>query len=244
MASPDCLPKVLIVEDDEALRRGLRDNFAGAGYVVDTAAEGDGGLARAMEGNPDLVVLDVMLPGLNGFEICREMRRAGCRVPVIMLTAKSEESDLLLGLGIGADDYVTKPFRIRELLARAEAVLRRHGEWSGGEGSRADETLAFGGFVLDMRARELRDAGGAVVPLSPKEFALLEYFARRPGRALGREQIMNAVWGYGALVTLRSIDRFVTTLRRKIEREPARPRHLVTIREFGYRFEPDPDGAA
>lgn len=211
--------------------RGLKDNFASKGYVVRSAGDGETGLEMVLSEEPDLLILDIMLPGLNGYEVCRELRREGVKVPTIMLTAKAEESDLLLGLGLGADDYMTKPFSIRELLARAEAVLRRvkpEGE--------EERVLEFGRWVLDTGAREL-SAGGEVTDLSPKEYSLLEYFVRRPGRALSREQIMNAVWGYGAIVTFRSIDRFVTGLRKKIEADPKKPKHLVTVREFGYKFE-------
>jgi len=221
---------VLIVEDDPALRRGLEDNFTREGYVVKSEGDGDRGLEIALNQDIDLLLLDIMLPGLNGYEVCRELRRAGKTVPTIMLTAKSEESDLLLGLGLGADDYITKPFSIRELLARVEAVLRRTSPDEEEVGS-----LQFGEFTLDPIARELR-RNGLEVELSPKEYALLEYFAQRPGRALGRDQIMSGVWGYDALVTQRSIDRFVTSLRRKIEDNPRRPKHILTVREFGYKF--------
>ncbi len=228
--------KVLIVEDDAVMLRGLKDNFAAQGYLVRTAGDGESGLDQALADEPDLMILDIMLPGLNGYEICRELRREGRKIPTIMLTAKSEESDILLGLGLCADDFLTKPFRIRELLARAVAVLRRSGS-EGGSGEPTEKR--FGRFVLDTRARELRDLDrdGAVVPLSPKEYALLDYLLDRPGRALSREQIMNGVWGYGSLVTFRSIDRFVTGLRKKIESDAKRPRHIVTVREFGYKFE-------
>lgn len=212
--------------------RGLEDNFRASGYSVQSARDGESGLRLAMAALPDLMVLDVMLPGINGFEICRRMREEGHRVPTIMLTAKDEEADVLLGFGVGADDYMTKPFSVRELLARAEALLRRSGK-----AAEKVQDLRFGSWVIDQRARELLDSEGAVTPLSPKEYELLVFLASRPGRALSREQIMNAVWGYGCMVTPRSIDRFITGLRKKIERRPRRPRHILTVREFGYRFE-------
>ncbi|MEM7145951.1 MAG: response regulator transcription factor [Verrucomicrobiota bacterium] len=224
--------RVLIVEDDPAMLRGLHDNFAGEGYVVTTADDGERGLDAVLNGPVDLVVLDIMLPGVNGYEICRRMRQEGIDTPVIMLTAKSEESDILLGLGLGADDYVTKPFSIRELLARAEVVLRRRG--AGGDG---EPMVRFGRFVLDRGARELRTLEGKErVALSPKEYDLLEYMTGRPGRALSRDMIMNTVWGYDAVVTARSIDRFVTALRKKIETDPRSPEFIQTVRGFGYRF--------
>ena len=223
---------ILIVEDDPAMRRGLEDNFRASGYAVRSAADGEGGLRMALESTPDLMVLDVMLPGINGFEICRRLREDGRSTPTIMLTAKDEEADMLLGFGVGVDDYMTKPFSVRELLARSEALLRRAGKV-------ATETpeLRFGDWVIDQGARELHDRDGACVPLSPKEYELLVFLASKPGRALSRDQIMNAVWGYGCLVTPRSIDRFVTCLRRKIEARPRRPQHILTVREFDYRFE-------
>jgi len=230
--------RILIVEDDPALRRGVSDNFAARGYHVETAADGERGLERARTGRNDLLILDVMLPGINGYEICRYLRQEGIDTPVIFVTAKSEESDVLLGLGLGADDYIRKPFGIRELLARSEAVLRRGAGGSAeGRGDGGDEARSrFGEFTLDRRARKLRGADGKAVALSPKEYALLACFLDHAGRALSRDDIMDAVWGYDARVTSRTIDRFVTTLRKKIEPDPTRPRFIETIREFGYRF--------
>jgi DNA-binding response OmpR family regulator len=225
---------VLIIEDDPVMLRGLKDNFSREGYVVHAAADGNRGLDMALRNAADLIVLDIMLPGVNGYEICRSLRKEGIDTPTIMLTAKSEESDVLLGLGLGADDYVTKPFSIRELIARAEAVLRRRAQ----EGGAAGAVVRFARFTLDREARELRNDGavGAVVALSPKEYDLLEYLAVNPGKALSRETILNAVWGYDGMVTGRSVDRFVTNLRKKIEAEPREPRHILTVRGFGYKF--------
>jgi DNA-binding response OmpR family regulator len=224
------MKQILIVEDDPVMLRGLCDNFRREGYGVSVATDGAAGLEAALETRPDLLVLDVMLPVLNGYEICRSLREEKIAVPTILLTAKNEEADLLLGFGVGADDYVTKPFSIRELLARCEALLRRSGSAEPG-------TLRVGNLELDRSGRQLRRVSdGGEVPLSPKEYALLEYFVERPERALSREQIMNAVWGYGCLVTHRSIDRFVTGLRKKIEARPEAPRHILTVREFGYKF--------
>lgn len=220
---------VLIVEDDPALLRGLRDNFAAAGYQVATAADGQQGLEAATRRPPDLLILDVMLPRLNGYEVCRSLRAAGCELPIIMLTAKGQEEDLLLGLNLGADDYVTKPFSIRELLARSAAFLRR----------RTTEQPAvhvFGDCQLDTSARRLwRD--GQEVPLTAKEYKLLAYFLQRAGRALSRQDILNSVWGRSVIVTGRSVDRCVTTLRAKIEPNPHEPTFIQTVRDVGYRFE-------
>ena len=231
------MSRVLIVEDDPALLRGVSDNFAARGYQVETAADGEIGLEKAEKLRPDLIILDIMLPRINGYEVCRSLREDGFSMPVIFLTAKDEESDILLGLGLGADDYVTKPFGIRELLARAEAVLRRT-EFPNGGGGENDGAgdLVFGDFVLDRRSHKLRDEEGRPVDLSPKEYGLLLYLLEHAGRALSRDQIMDEVWGYDARVSSRSIDRFITNLRKKIEPDPSRPTHIETIREFGYRF--------
>ena len=225
------MKNVLIIEDDPVILRGLKDNFAMEGYAVMTASDGERGLDMALGAPPDLLILDLMLPGLNGYEICRSLKEDCCDIPTIMLTAKNEESDMLLGFGVGADDYLTKPFSIRELLARAEALLRRTASPEAGLGH------AFGEFVLHTGAHSLTGADGEEVALSPKEYDLLLYLVERSGRALSRDQIMNAVWGYGCMVTPRSIDRFVNNLRKKIEPVPKRPRHLLTVREFGYKFE-------
>jgi DNA-binding response OmpR family regulator len=226
---------ILIIEDNASLLRGLKDNFEAQGYRVKTAVNGETGLDEALRAKPDLIVLDLMLPKVNGYEICRQLRREKLEMPIIMLTAKSEESDLLLGLHIGADDYVTKPFRIKELLARADAFLRR---------SRvsAPQVYRFGDCEFDSTARRLVRAGAAV-KLSPKEFELLHYFLEKAGRALSRDQILNSVWGYDCLVTPRSIDRFVTGLRQKIEPDPQHPQYIQTVREYGYKFLLAPAGA-
>ena len=221
---------ILIIEDDAAMLRGLKDNFAYAGYTVITADDGEKGLDAALEAKPDLILLDIMLPKINGYEICRLLRAEKLEMPIIMLTAKGEESDIVLGLNLGADDYVTKPFSIKELLARANAFLRRKIQKI--EGS---DIYTFGPFTLDISARELyRD--GQSVKLSPKEFRLLEYFVDHPGRALTRDTLLNAVWGYNNFVTSRSVDRCVTTLRNKIESDPHAPVYIHTIREIGYKF--------
>jgi DNA-binding response OmpR family regulator len=220
---------VLIIEDDSTMVRGLRDNFEYAGYGVLTAADGEDGLNAALDGKPDLVILDIMLPKINGYEICRLIREQNLDMPIIMLTAKGEESDIVLGLNLGADDYVTKPFSIKELLSRAEAFLRRR--------RRAEPAVyEFGNCRLDTRACTFMREGKEV-RLTPKEFKMLHLFVRKAGSALTRDEILNAVWGYSSFITQRSIDRFVTTLRNKIEPEPHNPTYIHTIREIGYKFE-------
>jgi DNA-binding response OmpR family regulator len=220
---------VLIIEDEPALLRGLKDNFEFEGYRVLTAADGEKGLSCMDQATPDLIVLDIMLPKINGYEICRLLRNQGVDVPIIMLTAKGQESDIVLGLKLGADDYVTKPFSVKELLARAEALLRRN---------RAAEKsiFEFGEFKLDRAAKVLSKRGQRI-DLTPKEFAVLDLFTRRAGRALSRDEILRRVWGANAFVNGRSVDRCINTLRGKIENDVARPRWIQTVRETGYRFE-------
>ena len=232
---------VLIIEDQPALLRGLKDNFRFEGYTVRTADDGEKGLCAALDSGLDLILLDIMLPKINGYEICRRVRAEGLDTPIIMLTAKGQESDILLGLNLGADDYVTKPFSIRELLARANAFLRRRR-------TATPDVRHFGDCTLDISADRLtRD--GAEVSLTPKESGLLKFLAANAGRALTRDELLRRVWGYDVFVTARSIDRCINTLRKKIEPDPAHPTFIKTIREIGYRFEiPEephlpPDGA-
>jgi DNA-binding response OmpR family regulator len=221
---------VLIVEDDPSLLRGLKDNFSAHGYAVRAATEGRSALEAALAEPPDLVLLDIMLPKMNGYEVCRLLRAQGLEMPILMLTAKGQEEDIIRGLELGADDYVTKPFSIRELLARAAAFLRRRSQGQ-------CDAFAFGQCRLDLASHKLT-VRKVEVPLTTKEFRLLEFFVRRPGRALTRNDIMNHVWGRSVIVTSRSVDRCVTTLRSKIEPTPGRPTHIHTIRDIGYRFEP------
>ncbi len=220
---------VLIVEDDSTMLRGLKDNFEYSGYTVITAEDGEKGLNAALDAKPDLILLDIMLPKINGYEVCRLIRKEKLDMPIIMLTAKGEESDIILGLNLGADDYVTKPFSIKELLARAAAFLRRRKQ-------EEKDVYGFGDCELDIPARKFTKKGKEI-KLSPKEFKLLEHFLKREGRALTRDEILNAVWGYDSYVTDRSVDRFVTTLRNKVEPDPHNPAFIHTIREIGYKFE-------
>ncbi|HCO94124.1 MAG TPA: DNA-binding response regulator [Phycisphaerales bacterium] len=225
---------ILIVEDDPTMLRGLKDNFEFKDYRVLTAPDGEEGLNAALNEKPDLIILDIMLPKINGYEVCRLIRKEELDMPIIMLTAKGEESDIVLGLNLGADDYVTKPFSIKELLARAAAFLRRS--------KQAEQDIyEFADFRLDIPARKLTCKGDEI-KLSPKEFKLLELFLKKPGRALTRDDILNTVWGYDCYVGQRSIDRFVTTLRNKIEPDPHNPIYIHTIREIGYKFEPPEQG--
>ncbi|MBW8036689.1 MAG: response regulator transcription factor [Planctomycetes bacterium] len=220
---------VLIIEDDSTMLRGLKDNFEYAGYNVLTASDGEAGLNAALDGQPDLILLDIMLPKINGYEICRLIRQEKIDTPIIMLSAKGQESDIVLGLNLGADDYVTKPFSIKELLARAGAFLRRRKR-------QEQDCYEFGEFVLDISACRL-SKNGQQIKLSPKEFKLLDFFLKKQGKAMTRDEILNAVWGYNSFSGHRSVDRFVTTLRNKIEPDPQNPTFIHTLREIGYKFE-------
>jgi len=220
---------ILIIEDDPSMLRGLKDNFEFSGYRVKTASNGEEGLNDALSLKPDLIILDLMLPGMNGYEICQAVRQEGLEMPIIMLTVKSEESDIVLGLNLGADDYVTKPFSIKELLARTNSLLRR---------SRRNEgtKYTFGDFQLDIEFRKLWQKGRGI-ELAPKEFELLTFFLKRLNRALTRDQNLNAVWGFDNFVTPRSVDRCISSLRKKIEKKPHQPKFIKTVHKIGYRFE-------
>lgn len=213
--------------------RGLKDSFEAKGCDVLLATDGEAGLRLACSCEPDLILLDIMLPKVNGYEICRAVREAGFQMPIIMLTAKGQEEDIILGLNLGADDYVTKPFRIRELLARVDAHLRR-------ALTNTADVFCFGDYELNRSSHKLL-RGGVEVELTAKEFRLLEYLASRPGCALSRDSILDAVWGNSVIVTPRSVDRCVTTLRAKIEPDPRVPSYIQTIRDIGYRFEAEPE---
>ena len=221
--------RLLVIEDEPAIARGLTDIFRQHGFDVMAEADGEAGLAAALSSKPDLILLDIMLPRINGFEICRAVREQGIDVPIVMLTAKGREEDIVRGLNLGADDYVTKPFRVAELIARVQAFLRRRpGQQTG--------VHRFGDCEVDLPSRTVT-RNGKRLSLTSKEFQLLAYFLRRPGCALSRDVILNAVWGHAVFVLPRSIDRCVTTLRAKIEDDPRKPRYIQTIRDVGYRFE-------
>jgi len=225
---------ILIIEDDEALLRGLKDNFEDAGYSTRTSADGIEGFTMALGDPPDLILLDIMLPGMNGYDICRRIRKAELDMPIIMLTAKGQEEDIIRGLNLGADDYVTKPFSIKEVMARVKALLRRYGAEEG-------ENFRFGDCELNTASARFFRRGKEIM-LTPKEYKLLRYFLHKAGRALTRDDIMDAVWGRDILVTSRSVDRCIATLRAKIEPDPRHPQHIHTIRDIGYRFEGDDPG--
>jgi DNA-binding response OmpR family regulator len=230
-ASDVLVKKILIVEDEPTLLATLRYNLEKEGYAVVTAPDGEAALALARSELPQLVVLDVMLPKLDGLEVCRILRRESA-VPILMLTAKTEEVDKVVGLELGADDYVTKPFSMRELLARVRALLRRTER-----SPQADsESLTTGDLTVDVTKRLVFRAGRALA-LKPKEYELLAFLARNRGRAFTRDQLLNQVWGYDFAGDSRTVDVHVRWVREKIEEEPSKPTRLITVRGTGYRFD-------
>ncbi len=226
------MTRILVVEDEPGIAFGLESDLKMEGYEVELVVDGAAAARRGREGNFDLILLDVMLPGKDGFEVCRELRRGGVRTPIILVTARTHEAEKVMGLEVGADDYVTKPFSHRELRARIKAILRR----SAGE---MPEIYRFGDVEVDFSRGELRRAGRPV-ETTQLEFKLLTAFVRNRGRLLSREQILDSVWGPGTYVIDRVVDNHVLSLRRKIEPDPQRPRYLISVRGMGYRFEPDP----
>ena len=229
----DSRRRILLVEDEPSLVVTLTDRLTAEGYRVESAADGVTGLERALEGGFDLVVLDVALPGKNGFDVCRELRQRGEHVPVLMLTARGEVADRVVGLKLGADDYLVKPFEAIELAARIEALLRRGAPRDPG----APGTFAFDGVRVDFRqARVTRD--GRAVALSALEYKLLRYFVEHRGALLSRDELLDKVWGYDATPSTRTVDVHVASLRQKIERHPSHPEHIVTVHRLGYRFVP------
>ena len=224
------MPRILVIEDEPQMLLGLRDNLEIEGYEVATASDGDEGLAKAASFEPDLVILDLMLPRKNGFDVCRELRARSNATPVVMLTARNQETDKVLGFELGADDYVTKPFSIVELLARIRAVLRRSGSRPG-----MADTCHVGELDIDFRLHQAR-RGTERVEFTAREFELLRYFVAHVGQIVTREQILNEVWGYEDFPTTRTIDNFVAKLRQKIETSPHEPEHILTIHGSGYKF--------
>ena len=227
------MTRILVVEDEPGIALGLEDDLKIEGYDVEVAADGITALRRAREGAFDLLVLDVMLPGKDGFDVCRELRRGGSKMPILMLTAKAQEAEKVLGLEIGADDYMTKPFGTRELRARIKALLRRV---NGGDGPDQQHTYAFGDVEVDFRRGEMRRSGHAV-ELTPLEFKLLGVFINARGRVFSRDQLMDAAWGHDVFASARVVDNHIANLRRKIEPDPSEPRYLHNVRGLGYRFD-------
>ena len=224
------MTKLLIIEDEPAILRGLTDQFRREGYDVRTAGDGDSGWAAIAECRPDLIVLDLMLPGRSGYEICRALRAQGDQTPVLMLTARGEEADRVLGLDLGADDYVTKPFSLRELLARVRALLRR-----ANAAMLMPERLRVNGIEIDF-AGYTAFRGDSPVPMTRREFQLLRALISRPNQVLTRDELLNVVVGEDVYVTNRVIDNNMVSLRSKIEADPSTPRHLIAVRGVGYKW--------
>jgi DNA-binding response OmpR family regulator len=222
--------KILVVEDEPNMVAGLRDNFEFEGYEVITANDGISGLERALQESPDLVVLDVMMPRMSGLEVCRQLRAKRASIPIIMLTARGQEVDKVVGLELGADDYVTKPFSIRELLARVKAILRRTTVVP-----KHQDQHSFGDVEVDLhRRRVLRS--GKTLDISSKEFELLQYFICHSGETLSRDRLLEDVWGYDNYPTTRTVDTHLVRLRQKLEPDPEQPQYFLTVHGTGYRF--------
>jgi len=225
------MARILIVEDEPSIAMALEDDLRREGYQVELATDGEEACRAGAAGRFDLIVLDVMLPKKDGFEVCRHLRLEGITAPILMLTARGQESEKVIGLELGADDYVTKPYGPRELRARIKALLRRAGD-------DRRTVYHFGEFELDTARCQLR-RGGTVVDLKPLEYRLLSAFLKKQGRVLTRQQLLDEVWGRDVSITERVVDNQVTNLRKKIEADPDRPRHLVSLRGLGYRFDPE-----
>jgi DNA-binding response OmpR family regulator len=221
--------RLLVVEDDPGQLLALTDRLSSEGYEVDQAADGEEGVQKALDDGYDLILLDVMLPAKSGFDVCSELRGKGVQAPILMLTARDQISDKVVGLELGADDYVTKPYEFIELLARVKALLRR-------SGSRLTEHFAFGDVEVNFSSAEVHRRGKPV-KLAAREFQLLRYFIENRGAVLSRNDLLDAVWGEDAMPTGRTVDVHVARLRQKLERDAANPRHIVTVRGLGYRFD-------
>jgi len=228
------MTRVLVIEDNRNLATGLRNNLEIEGYQVDVAFEGASGLTLARTTSPDLIILDLMLPGMDGYRVLRTLREEGINTPVLILSARGEETDKVLGFHLGADDYVAKPFGLLELLARVDALLRRAA--TNGHGAKLSGPVRFGDVDVDPGTHTVR-RGGERVAMRPKEYDLLVALLRRRGQVVTRTELLEEVWGYSGEVYSRTVDTHVAELRRKLEINPAEPRHILTVRKTGYRIE-------
>jgi two-component system alkaline phosphatase synthesis response regulator PhoP len=225
------MKRVLLVEDEPGLLLTLTDRLSNEGYVVETASDGEAGLHRAAGESFDLIILDVMLPRLNGFDVCRDLRQRGVSTPIIMLTARGQVVDKVIGLKLGADDYLTKPFEMIELLARIESLLRR----APAIPAPPTETYQFGAVRVDFRRAEI-ERDSRQIDLSAREFQLLRYFIEHRGSTLSRDELLNEVWGYNAMPSTRTVDVHVAWLRQKLEPNPRHPQYILTVHGLGYKF--------
>jgi len=226
------MKRILIIEDDRAILRGLKDNLEYDKYEVLTATNGEQGYCLIQEKKPDLIILDLMLPKMSGYELCRKVREEGLTTPILMLTARGEEVDRVLGLDLGADDYVTKPFSVPELLARIRAILRRMQRSKIGP---LPNELRFGKVVIDFKRFEARKAD-KILNMSRKEFGILRLLAARVGEVVTRDELLDEVWGYEQYPTTRTVDNHIALLRSKLEENPSKPRHLLTVHGVGYKL--------
>jgi len=224
--------RILIIEDDLAILRGIKDNLEYESYEVLTAVDGDQGYCLIREKKPDLIILDLMLPKMNGYELCRRVRQEGVNTPILMLTARGEEVDRVLGLDLGADDYVTKPFSVPELLARIRAILRRVQRSKTGD---LPDKLHIGNLLIDFKRFEARKAG-KFLKMSRKEFGILRLLAARVGEVVTRDELLDEVWGYEQYPTTRTVDNHMALLRSKLEDDPSHPCHLLTVHGVGYKL--------
>lgn len=227
------MKRILIIEDDVSILSGLRDVLVFKSYEVLTAADGEKGYAAALKEKSDLIILDIMLPKMDGFTLCRKLRAAGNTTPILMLTARGEEPDKVQGLDIGADDYVTKPFSLPELMARVRALLRRTP--GGTEGRPLPDFIRIGDVSVDFKKYEA-DKSDEALRLSPKEFGILRYLASRAGEAVTRDELLDEVWGYDLYPTTRTVDNHVAQLRSKVEKNPDEPEYLITVHGVGYKL--------
>ncbi|RPI01587.1 MAG: DNA-binding response regulator [Calditrichaeota bacterium] len=226
------MEKILIIEDEINLAEGLKDNLELEGYSVITAFDGEKGLERAVAELPNLIILDVMMPKKSGFDVCRELRSRGFTMPIIMLTARTEEVDRVLGLELGADDYVPKPFSMRELIARIKAVLRR----APGKKDKDIIIYDFGKIKVDFEHYIAYDQSGAQIDMTFKEFEILKFFTQNSGRTISRDELLDKVWGYEIYPTSRTVDNHIVKLRKKIETDPENPKHILTVYGIGYKY--------
>ncbi|HTP12559.1 MAG TPA: response regulator transcription factor [Bacteroidota bacterium] len=225
------MTRILVVDDELKMQQVIKDNLELEGYDVDVVGDGKGGLQKLLDNSYSLVLLDVMLPGMSGFDVCRKAREKGIQTPVIFLTAKGEEIDKVLGLELGADDYITKPFGLRELLARTKAVLRRVEGSAGGPA----EKMVLGSIEVDFRSYTAV-RGGKNVAMTPKEFELLKFLWQHRNQTVSRDQLLTNVWGYDETLSTRTIDNFILKLRQKIEDNPAKPKYIITLHGLGYKL--------
>ncbi|HRI45874.1 MAG TPA: response regulator transcription factor [Ignavibacteriaceae bacterium] len=227
------MKKVLIIEDDAAIRIALEDYLSSENYSVESIDNGAFGVEKIIRFKPDLIILDLMLPGMNGIDICKEVRIRNIKTPIIMLTSKSDEADKVIGLELGADDYITKPFSLRELSARIKAVLRRATEVS-----TSPTLISFGDITINPDKMEVLKKKKEV-PISATEFKLLMFFINHEGEVISREKVLDEVWGYESFPSTRTVDNFILSLRKLIEKDPSTPKHIVTVHKIGYKFKKD-----